>query len=84
MNENDSSEDFTVFMFEFGLDLLPLLVVTDNLSLNCIFEAPVTTSKMVGRSFIILNRRFLHPKPRGRKTKNKENNLKKFKQASSV
>lgn len=71
-------------MFEFGLDLLPLLVVTDNLSLNCVLEAPVTTSKIVGRSFIILNRRFLHPKPWWRKAKNNANTLKKFKQASSV
>ena len=41
------------------LDLLLLWFETDDFSFGCFFVDPVTTSNIVGRSFIIEKRRFL-------------------------
>lgn len=46
--------------FVFDLGLLLLWFETDDLSLTCFLAAPVTTSKMVGSSFIRLKSRFLN------------------------
>lgn len=46
--------------FEPDLDLLPFWFGTDDFSLACFFAVPVTTSYIVGRSLIIVNRRFLY------------------------
>ena len=45
--------------FEPVLDLLLLLFETNDLSFPCFFTPPVTTSKIVGISFIIVKSRFL-------------------------
>ena len=45
---------------EFDLDLLLLWFETEDFSFTCFLTVPVTTSNIVGRSFIILKRRFLH------------------------
>ena len=44
--------------FELDFDLLPLF--SDDFSFVCFFADPVTTSNIVGKSLIIVNRRFLH------------------------
>jgi len=44
---------------EFDLDLVLLLLETDDFSFPCFLAGPVTASKIVGRSLIILNSRFL-------------------------
>lgn len=46
--------------FEPDFDLLLVWFETDDFSFDCFFAVPVTTSKIVGRSLIIVNRRFLH------------------------
>ena len=46
--------------FEPDFDLLLVWFETDDFSFVCFFAVPVTTSNIVGRSLIIVNRRFLH------------------------
>lgn len=51
---------FTPLVFD--LDLVLLRLEIDDFSIVCFLQYPTTTSKTVGRSFIIVNRRFLHKK----------------------
>jgi len=48
------------FLTPFELDFDLLLLRSDDFSFACFIADPVTTSNIVGRSLIIVNRRFLH------------------------
>lgn len=57
--QNWEASIFYFTPFEPDLDLLLLWFETEDFSFVCFFVVPVTTSNIVGRSFIIVKRRFL-------------------------